>query len=225
MLKWIKTHRYCLVGLYLFVFLAGFFIVQQIIVEPKYILHSVVDDWIPFNEWFVLPYVLWYVWFPGFLLYFMIRDKAAFLRLCFVMFVGMTICLVIYVIWPNGVDLRREITADNFCADLVRLLRVIDPPVNVCPSIHVSSTTAVHRVICTAECFRQNVGESAGGASWHMKVNRKILWISRVVTWAICLSTMFIKQHSIIDVIWGWVLTEVLAAVYIVGEKLKWLQN
>ena len=204
MMEWIKTYRYCLVGLYLFVFLAGFFIIQQIIVEPKYVLHSVVDDWIPFVEWFVLPYVLWYAWFPGFLLYFMICDKAAFLRLCFVMFVGMTICLVIYVICPNGVDLRREIAADNFCADLVRLLRVIDSPVNVCPSIHVSSTTAVHRVISTAECF---------------KGNRKMLWISRVVTGAICLSTMFIKQHSVIDVIWGWVLTEALAVMYIAGEK------
>ncbi len=204
MLEWVKSHRYCLVGLYLFVFLAGFFIIQQVVVEPVYVLHSVVDDWIPFNEWFILPYALWYPWFPGFLLYFMIKDKAAFLRLCFVMFVGMTICLVIYVIWPNGVDLRREITADNFCAELVRVLRVIDSPVNVCPSIHVSSTTAVHRGICTADCF---------------KGNKKMIWLSRVVTWAICLSTMFIKQHSIIDVVWGWVLTEVLAAVYIAGEK------
>ena len=235
MLEWIKTHRYCLVGLYLFVFLAGFFIIQQIIVEPVYVVHSVVDDWIPFNEWFVLPYVLWYPWFPGFLLYFMFKDKAAFLRLCFVMFLGMTICLVIYVIWPNGVDLRREITADNFCADIVRLLRAIDSPVNVCPSIHVSSTTAVHRVICTAECFRHNYSSQmademksgAAGAAEDKKSfglfgqnkGGSMIWLSRIVTWAICLSTMFIKQHSIIDVIWGWVLTEALAAVYLAWEK------
>ncbi len=27
--QWIKTHRYCLAGLYLFVFLAGFFMLQK----------------------------------------------------------------------------------------------------------------------------------------------------------------------------------------------------
>lgn len=204
MLNWVKSHRYCLVGLYLFVFLAVFFALQQVITEPVYVLHSVVDDWIPFHEWFVIPYILWYPWFPGFLLYFMVRDKAAFLRLCFVMFVGTTVCLVVYVIWPNGLELRQEITADNICADLVRFLRSVDPPVNVCPSIHVSSTTAVHRVVCSAEC---------------LKGHRWMIWLSRIVTWAICLSTMFIKQHSIVDVFLGWILTELLALVYMAGEK------
>lgn len=206
MSDWIKTHRYSLVGLYLFVFLAGFFIVQQVITEPVYILHSVVDDWIPFNEWFVLPYVLWYAWFPGFLLYFMFRDREAYLRLCFVMFTGMTISLIIYVIWPNGLDLRREITTDNLCAKLVQLLRTIDSSANVCPSIHVSSTMAVHRAIGSAECFRGN---------------KRILWLSCLVTWAICLSTMFIKQHSVIDVVCGWALTEVLHRGYRIWEKRR----
>lgn len=204
MLNWIKTHRYCLIVLYLLVFFAGFFSLQVIIDEPKYILHCFIDDLIPFNEWFVLPYFLWYPWFPGALLYFMIKDKAAFLKLCFVMFVGMTFCLAAYVIWPNGLDLRREITADNFCADIVRFLRSIDPPCNVCPSIHVSSTTAVHRVICSSASFRDN---------------GKAKWVSRVVTLAICMSTMFIKQHSIIDVACGWALTEVLAVVYTEAER------
>ena len=39
-------------------------------------------------------------------------------------------------------------------------------------------------------------------------------WISRGVTWAICLSTMLIKQHSVIDVVFGWLLTEVMTVLY-----------
>ena len=112
---------------------------------------------------------------------------------------GATICLVIYAIWPNGLDLRREITTHNFCAEIVRFLRSVDPPYNVCPSIHVSSTVSVHRIICQSCSFRDN---------------KKMKWISRGVTWAICLSTMLIKQHSVIDVVFGWLLTEVMTVLY-----------
>ena len=72
MIRWIKTHPYCLINLYLVFYLIGFFALEAFVPEPKYIIHSALDDWIPFNEWFVLPYFLWYLWVPGFLLYFML---------------------------------------------------------------------------------------------------------------------------------------------------------
>jgi len=203
-LQWIKTHRYCLAGLYLFVFLMGFFLLEVLVKEPKYMIHCVVDDWIPFCEWFVIPYFLWYAWVPVFLIFFMIREKEAYLRLCFIMFTGATICLIIYGIWPNGLDLRREIAADNICADIVRFLRSIDPPYNVCPSIHVASTVSVHRVICTSRSFRKN---------------QRMKRVSLAVTFAICISTLFIKQHSVIDVICGWALSESLALLAGKGFK------
>lgn len=199
MLQWIKTHKYALAGLYLFVFLAGFGLLELVVKEPKIIIHCPVDDWIPFCEWFVIPYFLWYAWVPVFMIWFMLKSRYDYLKLCFVMLGGATICLVIYAIWPNGLDLRREITAHNFCAEVVRFLRSVDPPYNVCPSIHVSSTVSVHRIICQSRSFRDN---------------KKMKWISRGVTWAICLSTMLIKQHSVIDVVCGWLLTEVMTVLY-----------
>lgn len=192
MIYWIKKHPYCLINLYLVFYLIAFFSLEKLIPEPKYIIHCPLDDWIPFNEWFVLPYFLWYGWVPAFLVYFMIKEKQSFLRLAFIMFTGMTICLVIYVFWPNGLNLRREITAQNFCGEIVRFLRKVDTPNNVCPSIHVSSTAAIHLVICRSRSF---------GKSRVMK------GISLAVTLAICLSTMVIKQHSAVDVFWGWALS------------------
>ena len=56
MIRWIKTHPYCLINLYLVFYLIGFFALEAFVPEPKYIIHSALDDWIPFNEWFVLPY-------------------------------------------------------------------------------------------------------------------------------------------------------------------------
>lgn len=196
-INWIKTHRYCLAGLYMLVFLAGFFLLELRVPDPSkiHIIHCAVDDMIPFNEWFVLPYFLWYAWVPVFMIYFMIKDREAYLRLCFVMFAGATFCLFVYFFEPNGLDLRREITADNFCAQIIRFLRSVDPPNNVCPSIHVSSTVAVHLAICHAASVRKK--GSVRALSW-------------LVTILICISTMFIKQHSLIDVVCGWILSLIL---------------
>ena len=138
-MNWIKTHRYCLAGLYMLVFLSGFFLLELHEPSDVHIIHCAVDDLIPFNEWFVLPYFLWYAWVPVFMIYFMIKDREAYLRLCFVMFAGATFCLFVYLLAPNGLNLRQEITSQNFCAQIVRFLRSVDPPNNVCPSIHVSS--------------------------------------------------------------------------------------
>lgn len=190
---WIRSNWYYLTGLYLFVFLAGFFLVEQIVTEPVYVIHSTVDDWIPFNEWFVLPYFLWYIWIPLFMIILMFHDRAAYLRLCFVMFVGATACLIIYVIWPNGLDLRQPIEGENFCADIVRFLRQADSPYNVCPSLHVSSTVAVHLAVCRSRLY--------GNRPW-------VKFLSLSVTVLICMSTVFVKQHSVIDVICGWLLSQ-----------------
>lgn len=198
-IPWIREHRYCLAGLYLFVFLAGFFVLELIAPEPVIYLHCAVDDWIPFCEWFVIPYFLWYAWVPVFLVYFMVTDKDAYLKLCFVMFAGATLCLVIYAAVPNGLQLRREITADNLCARIVKLIRAIDPPCNVCPSIHVSSTVAVHLTVLGCREFRDS---------------KKMKALSWTVTGLICVSTLFIKQHSVIDVVCGCLLSLVLALVW-----------
>ena len=76
-MNWIKTHRYCLAGLYMLVFLSGFFLLELHEPSDVHIIHCAVDDLIPFNEWFVLPYFLWYAWVPVFMIYFMIKDRRA----------------------------------------------------------------------------------------------------------------------------------------------------
>ena len=32
--------------------------------EPRYVIHCALDDMIPFNEWFVIPYVIWFLFVP-----------------------------------------------------------------------------------------------------------------------------------------------------------------
>jgi len=194
-MNWIKTHRYCLAGLYMLVFLSGFFLLELHEPSDVHIIHCAVDDLIPFNEWFVLPYFLWYAWVPVFMIYFMIKDREAYLRLCFVMFAGATFCLFVYLLAPNGLNLRQEITSQSFCAQIVRFLRSVDPPNNVCPSIHVFNSIAINTVIQHSNAFK----------------HKKLVHVgSYILALAICMSTFFLKQHSVVDVFWACVLGLIL---------------
>ena len=131
--QWVKNNPHCLAMLYFVFYLIAFFSLEQIHRPDLHIIHCALDDVIPFCEWFIIPYCLWFLVMPGSLIYFMFRDKKAFLDLSFLMFTGMTFCLLVYLVWPNGLDLRVEITQTNWAARLVAALQGFDPPTNVCP--------------------------------------------------------------------------------------------
>ena len=55
------------------VYFALYFITEKLIpLENCHVIHSALDDLIPFNELFVIPYVLWYLLVAGSLLYFLL---------------------------------------------------------------------------------------------------------------------------------------------------------
>lgn len=200
MLSYIKSHKYCLWLLYFAFYFPAFFLIERF--NPvKYIIDFAPDKLIPFCEWFIFPYCLWYLTMPGSLLLLMLRDRDAFLRLCFMMFGGMTLSLLIYLIAPNGINLRVPIEHENIAASLCRLLQTIDTPTNVCPSIHVSSAVATDLAIRHSDAYKDRP---------------LIKGLSFIVSVSICIATLFIKQHSIIDLIAGLALCLIL---YIIAYK------
>ena len=195
--EYIRTHRYCLLMLYFPVYLVAFFIIDKI--PARYMIECSLDSLIGFNQYMVIPYFIWYPWFVGWLVYFLIRDKEDFIKLAAVMFSGMTICLIIYVIWPNGVDIREDIRGTDICSRIVELIRAADTPYAVCPSIHISTITAIQLTVNDTRLPE-------------IKLPAKLL--CAVVTLLITYSTMAIKQHSAVDVFWGAVLSIVLYYTY-----------
>ncbi|MBQ8639263.1 MAG: phosphatase PAP2 family protein [Lachnospiraceae bacterium] len=165
---------------------------------PEYYVHCRLDDFIPYNGYFIIPYVLWYLFVPGMLLFFIRYSKADYFKCCKVIFGGMSICLLIYWLFPTGLQLREPIANDNLCNQIVNLLRVVDTPTNVCPSIHVSSTVGICLVLLRSK---------------ELKRFRVLTAASCVLGVLICLSTMFIDQHSVIDVICGFALSAVLSSL------------
>lgn len=200
---WIKEHPHCyLLGYWIFYLL--YFELLEHLITPRYILHSAVDDMIPFNEYFVIPYVMWFPLLVLPLAYFLFHSKKDFQDLCFFMFTGMTFCLIVYTILPNGLQLRVPIVHDNLCAKLVAFLQSMDSPTNVCPSIHVSSTVAIWIVVFRYQYFKHPF---------------LIKGTTGIVSILIILATMFIKQHSIIDVVLGIILSLIL---YVVTYHMNW---
>ena len=178
-------------------YLLGFVLVEQV-VEPQYIIWCPLDDLIPFCEYFIVPYATWFVELAVIPLLLLKYDRKQYYYLCAVMFTGMTLCLGLYLIFPNGLDLRVEITRQNIFADLVRLIQAVDTPTNVCPSIHVASAMAMDLAIC-----RSVLGQ-----------RRWVRMLANSVFVLICLSTVFLKQHSVIDIFWGVAVTAVLHLVF-----------
>lgn len=189
--------------LYLVFYLVVFFVLD-FTMEPKYILHCTLDDRIPFCEYFVVFYFAWYPAFFLSLVWYMLRDKRDFQQLWFIMFSGITFCLLCYVLFPNGLNLREEVPNRNIFCVLVNLVRGVDAPVNVCPSIHVSSSVSIALVTAKSKLFQNHKG-------------RKAVIILLMIL--ISASTMFVKQHSVIDVVCGAAVSFVL---YVIAYHTDW---
>lgn len=164
-------------------------------------MHSWVDDYIPFNELFVIPYILWFAYIVITVLYFFFTSKEEFYHCTAFLFIGMTICLIIYTLWPNAQDLRvTDFERNNIFVDLVKVFYANDTSTNVCPSIH---------------CFNSIGAHIAISRNARLKKYPVIQAVSFVLMISICLSTMFIKQHSFVDFVAAIVLSIIMYfAVY-----------
>jgi len=167
----------------------------ELTVIPRYITHSVIDDHIPFLKIFVVPYIIWFFYITYGVIFTGLHDKKAFYRLLIHLGAGMGIAYTIYMIFPNGVDLRPIITKNDVFSNLVKYIYATDTSTNVCPSVHVINSMAVTSALLNSKDF---------GTKRSLTIGAFILNV------LICLSTVFIKQHSIIDVVCGLIVSSVL---------------
>ena len=148
-----KEYRHLLLLLGWVVYFFMYFVTERLIPESKcHVVHSVVDDLIPFNEYFVLFYVSWYLFMVWSLLAFVLYDIKSFVRAQKIV-IGMQIIAVItYIVWPSVQFLRpTSFEHDNFCTWLLGIIYSADTPTGVCPSLHVGYTLAVLSAWLTAK--------------------------------------------------------------------------
>jgi membrane-associated phospholipid phosphatase len=183
----IAKYKHGWVLLYFFIYMIWFFALEKSVTTNYTPIHIKLDNYIPFNEWFVLPYFLWFFYIFLTVAFFFLTNKDDFYKICAFLFIGMTICLIIYTIWPNGQNLRPDLTKigrDNILIRMVATLYSTDTSTNVFPSIHVFNSIGAHIAIHRSETLKKY--------KW-------IQWSSFILMILICLSTMFLKQHSAFD--------------------------
>ena len=138
---------------------------------------------IPFCEWFLIPYVLWYGLIAFSLGYFALYNIDSFKKLSKYIFITQMVAMAIYILFPSRQDLRPEVfPRENFLTWCIGLIYSFDTSTGVCPSLHVAYSLGIASV-------------------WLREKGVKVIWkvLLVVLVILICLSTMFIKQHSAMD--------------------------
>lgn len=202
-IDFIKKYKHAFVILiYLPVYLLWFFWLEAHVTADYHIIESSLDAYIPFCEYFIVPYLLWFPFIVAAVMFFIFKDKQEYYRLCGILITGMTFFLILSTLWPNGVALRPDLSTlgrDNFFLDLVAGLHKADTSTNVFPSLHAYNSLVVCFALCT---------------SAHLKKHTVIKAGTVILTVLICLSTVYLKQHSVLDIIGALVLFAVLTPVF-----------
>lgn len=204
-----QKYKHAWVLLYFLIYMPWFMWLEKTVVTEYHPVHIKLDDFIPFNEWFVIPYYLWFAFVAAAIIYLFFTDVKEYYRMMALLCIGMTVCLIIYTVWPNGQNLRPDLATlgrENIFTHIVANLYATDTSTNVCPSIHVFNSLGV--------CI----------GIFHCSRLRDKKWITiptLVLTISICLSTVFLKQHSSFDVICGIILAAILYVIVYVPDYEK----
>ena len=144
------------------------------------------DAAIPFCEWFVFPYLFWFLYVGGMIAFTAFYDPPAMRKLMRYITVTYAIALLVYFLYPNCQQLRpAEFLRENLLTAFMARFYRFDTNTNVCPSLHVIGSVAVLV------------------SAWDQPRFRALPWriAFLAVTALICASTVFLKQHSLVDVL------------------------
>ncbi|MCR4727962.1 MAG: phosphatase PAP2 family protein, partial [Lachnospiraceae bacterium] len=196
--------------IYMPLYLTWFFRLEKTVTSYR-IIHTALDDRIPFIEAFVVPYYMWFFYVFACVAIAFFTDKNEYFKSLTFLITGMTIFLIVSTLWPNGHNLRpASMPRDNIFTSMVSALYKTDTPTNLWPSIHVYNSIGAH--LCVARC------KWSSEKKW-LKNASLVLCIS------IIMSTMFIKQHSFFDVFTALVMSTVMALFVYREDVLAFYRN
>lgn len=190
------ARRYLWMLVYWPLYGAIFFVLERVRRPVQYhVMHTELDDWIPFCEVFVIPYIFWFLFLIGIHCYTARHNADAFKRLMTFVAVSHTCALAIFFLYPTCQHLRPlAFERQNLLTQATAFFYRIDTSTNVCPSLHVVGSMAVWYAARYAGLFSR----------------RGCRVFFSAATVLICLSTVFLKQHSVLDVAAGLLLSDLI---------------
>lgn len=182
-----QTNGSCYWLLFWPVLVLRYVVLEQVLIRSDYHpIFSPIDDWIPFREEFLIPYVLWYFFFAGMHLYSFVADLQTFRAYSRYLAVSFFISTCVFLLYPTCQNLRpSEFPRDNLLTTGVALLYRLDTNTNVCPSEHVIGAVGAFLAVIHTKTIR---------SPWLIGFFEMLAILS-------ALATVFLKQHSVIDVL------------------------
>lgn len=169
--------------------------------KQVYNLVTDLDRSTPFLKIFVLPYSVWIFYIYVCLVYFFFKDAKVYYRSLATYVICALVCYMVYLVYQTTVP-RPIVTGDDVFSQLMRYVYNRDQPFNCFPSIHVFSCYLVMKAL--------------------YKSSFKTVWNQTLIygmSTLIILSTLFVKQHVIMDVVAGILLAEF---VYRLSLRYQW---
>ena len=168
---------------YFFMF---FFVERLYPVEQYHIVSCRLDELIPFNEFFVFPYLFWFVFMIWMMVYSFFHEPKVCVRYNLFFILTFSATIIFYMIYPTAQQLRpMSFERDNILTRFLSGLYSFDTNTNVCPSLHVIGAAAAMFAGFDTKRYRT--------------VGWRLFFVAAFVL--ISMSTVFLKQHSVIDVI------------------------
>lgn len=182
-----------------------FYYMEFTVAERYHIVHCFLDDLIPFCEYFIIPYYFWFIFLVGMIVYGFFWDLPALKNYMKFTAITYAITLLVYAVYPTAQNLRPQVFVhNNFFINVVNFAYKVDTNTNVCPSIHVLGSMAVYFAASKSKVF--------GTRAW-----KTVFFVVAVL---ISISTLFVKQHSVLDIIFAMILGGIVYPfVYPIGKK------
>ncbi len=181
---------------------ATYWLAQFIIKTAGLALHSPetrLDAHIPFLPAFLVPYVGCFAhWVITF--YIVYKTKDGFARLFTAAVMGYAIAFAIFIIWPTTITRPAE-RATGVWGFIYGIICATDAPLNLFPSEHCFVS-----FLCMAATVK------------NADIPRWYAWLSAVMFALVCMATVFVKQHFIIDVAGGTALGALMWAMAANGK-------
>ena len=167
------------------VYFALYFLTENLIpLEKCHVIHCVLDDVIPFNELFIIPYTFWYVLIVFSLGYFALYNTDGFRKLSIFIMITQAVAMTVYILYPSIQQLRPDpFPRENVFTWVIGQIYAFDTPSGVCPSLHVAYSLGIASVWCKEKDVR---------IAWKLLIVALVALIS--------ISTAFVKQHSVVDI-------------------------
>lgn len=185
----------------LIVFQSLCYFVSKFFGDNPNLIGGVIDNKIPFNMWFIIPYCVWYLLIFLIPYYLYKKDKNIFIKYIISYVFCTVIANIIFIVYPTYVD-RPVVTGTSILELITRIVFWVDTPAQNCfPSLHCAVSMLF--ILYMFECKK---------CPLYLKI------LTLIISILIMIATLCTKQHVFIDLVSG----DVLAIVsYIIVNNLK----